>query len=306
MGKILYFLPLAFICSYAGPLELTITERILNGLNATIEQFSYMVSIQRVSDISNPGHGHTCGGVLITQRHVLTAASCTYRIDYANNKQVIHYNESDFIVFAGSAFLNETSSDRIRSIENYTRHPEHLIEPSRANDLAIITLVSPFPERVVKPLALPPSDYTPRDSTVCTIAGWGAQTNLSSIPSVQLQYINNYILNQNSCISLFNNFDQVEKILPSMVCTNVSDNNTKGCKGDQGNALVCGGILTGISFLPNDCMSENSSRPELYTRVSNYTRWIQTVTDSAPNIKPRFYSLLILTVFHAFFQKVVS
>ncbi|XP_026755378.1 trypsin beta-like [Galleria mellonella] len=310
MGKILYILPLVFICSYAGPLDLTLTksasERIINGQNATNLQFPYAVSIQRISDVSNPGHGHTCGGVLITHRHVLTAASCTYSINYAN-KQVIPIIVSEFRVFAGSAFLsNDTLNDRVRNILNYTTHPQHLIEPSHANDLAVITLISPFPEAVVTPLALPPSDYVPTDFTVCTVAGWGARTNTSSMPSTQLQFINKYIYNQNLCASVFNDLEHVERILPTMVCTTSEDIVTGGCMGDQGSALVCGGVLTGISFLPNDCMSENNVRPEIYTRVSNYTKWIQSVTDSAPSVKPGFMALLILTVFHGIFQKVVS
>ncbi|KAM3967199.1 trypsin beta-like [Aphomia sociella] len=311
MGKFVYLLSLAFACSYAGPLELSdtssLSNRILNGQNATNQQFLHAVSIQRISEISTPGRGHVCGGVLITLQHVLTAASCTYSINYANGRQVIPILANEFRVFAGSAILtNDSSADRIRNIANYTVHPDHIIEPSNVNDIAVITLVSPFLSTVVTPLSLPSTNYNPSDFTQCTVAGWGGTTSGSTTPSTQLQYIHKYTYNQNLCMSVYNKMPNALNILPSMLCAATYDVLAAGCAGDHGNALVCNGTLAGIAFMPADCLNDWSAHPEVYTRVSNYTTWIRSVTGSAPTLKPGFMALIVLTVLHAALQKVVS
>lgn len=52
-------------------------EHIIGGNTADVGEFPYAVSLRRLKA------AHFCGGVLISKRHVLTAAHCVY--PYANN-----------------------------------------------------------------------------------------------------------------------------------------------------------------------------------------------------------------------------
>ncbi|XP_059056775.1 trypsin alpha-like [Achroia grisella] len=310
MEKIIYLLSLAFVCSYAGTIDQTdnsLSGRILNGQHATHQQFNYTVSIQRLSEISTHGFGHKCGGALITYQHVLTAATCTYSISF--NGDILTINPSEFRVFAGSVFLSNATSDRIRLITNYFVHPEHIIAPSHVNDIAILNLTLPFALSVVTPLPLPSGNFSPSDFTRCTVAGWGAWTTGSTTPSEQLRFSNTYIYNQDECRGLVHNAQNLGNLLPTMICAAHFNVLAKTCLGDKGNPLVCGGTLTGISFLPTDCLTSTNITPvlpEVYTRVSNYTTWIRSITSSAPTVRLGLYALLLLSLFHGLFLKIVN
>lgn len=46
-------------------------DRIANGLNATVDQFPYMVSIRHASNLQ-----HYCGGSILSSQWILTAGHC--------------------------------------------------------------------------------------------------------------------------------------------------------------------------------------------------------------------------------------
>lgn len=73
-------------------------------------------------------------------------------------------------------------------------------------------------------------------------------------------------------------------------------------QGDEGIALVCSGGLTGIMIQTNLCAV--SSYPEIYTRVSNYTEWIRSVTGGASTYRPEltFFAILAM-ITSAIFNK---
>lgn len=66
--KVVITLAVAFSAAAA-----TINKRILNGENATVGEFPFMVSVHDRSG------EHYCGGTLLDGYHVLTAAHCAAR-----------------------------------------------------------------------------------------------------------------------------------------------------------------------------------------------------------------------------------
>ncbi|XP_013190327.2 trypsin beta [Amyelois transitella] len=305
MEKVIY-LVLAF--AFAGINAIPVDEasgRIANGVPAGDRAYPYVVSIQwaTAANLQLQTRGHICGGVMITLQHLLTAGSCTYTWGAGNTIVPIEANQ--YRAFAGASLLtNDTVPARIRQIVNYTLHPEHLPAPAHLNDIAVMTLVSAFDATVVTPLALPNRNTAPSDNSVCTVAGWGAPQYSTNTPSTQLLYMTKYIYNQDLCISVYNPLQGYPNIFSSMVCAATYNIISSGCFGDEGNALVCGNTLTGISFLTGNC--EITAYPELYTRVSNYTDWIRSVTGSASTFKPGFFTLSLFAVMHAVFRKIVA
>ncbi|XP_026321989.1 trypsin alpha-like [Hyposmocoma kahamanoa] len=289
MEKIAFILALAVCYSGAVPVdENSGISRIINGGVAGSNDFPYAASLQLTSEATQPLRGHRCGGVLFTRQHSLTAASCLHDVVNGTPQMII---AQAYQVFAGARFFNETTPDRVRPVANFSI-PDNFIYWSRLNDIAIVTLVSPFPATAVT-IALPAVEYNPVDFTECTVAGWGGMNN-SAVASQQLMFARKYIYNQHMCTLVFNPNLQMLNIMPTMLCAASLNSVTTSCQGDIGNALVCNNTLTGILFYDQNCGP--STFPELYTRVNNYTTWIRTVSRSSSTFAPGAFMLLLLSV----------
>ena len=138
-------------------------SRIMGGQDAVPHSYPWMVSLSKRS-LNNL---HLCGGTLITQQHVLTAAHCIEDFDGVQDMNVVF----------GSHYA--TDKRNIASAIAMTVHPQY--EPETfANDIAIITLQTPIPENDprIGTICLPPDDlpgrsYPPIQSSAVAI-GWGS------------------------------------------------------------------------------------------------------------------------------------
>ena len=151
--------------------------RIMGGQEAAPHSYPWMVSLAKRS-LNNL---HLCGGVLVTRRHILTAAHCIQ--DFKGVK--------DMNVFAGVHNINEKKNPV--SPLTVDIHPQY--EPETfANDVAVITLASPLPENDprIGIVCLPPDDlssknYPPSKSSGVAI-GWGS-TSFGGRPSTALKQV---------------------------------------------------------------------------------------------------------------------
>ncbi|CAF4004562.1 unnamed protein product [Rotaria sp. Silwood2] len=151
--------------------------RIMGGQNAVPHSYPWMVSLAKRS-LNNL---HLCGGVLLTRRHVLTAAHCIE--DFKGL--------SDINILAGIHNTNEKKTPI--SALSIDVHPQYDSE-TFANDVAILTLVSPLPENDprIGTICLPPDNlmgknYPPEKSSAVAI-GWGS-TSFGGRPSTSLKQV---------------------------------------------------------------------------------------------------------------------
>uniref|UniRef100_A0A0K8RFU5 Putative serine protease n=1 Tax=Ixodes ricinus TaxID=34613 RepID=A0A0K8RFU5_IXORI len=143
-------------CGLVTTPDSLISERILNGTNATPGAWPWMVEILEDDN-------HRCGGVLISSRHVLTSAHC-----------LTDSPKESFTVLLGSYSRNEKEEqEREEHIETICMHSQY-IDGKHETDIAIITLRRPVDcSQSIQTVCLPEITDKPNCDVPMYVAGWG-------------------------------------------------------------------------------------------------------------------------------------
>ncbi|KAG7171718.1 trypsin-1-like [Homarus americanus] len=220
-------------------------------------QFPSMISIQHRSLW---GSVHVCGGSLLNDNHVLTAAHC-----------VKGYSGSSFNLVAGEQNLEKESGlEQTRRSEHFVMHD--FSTTTGANDIALIRASSGFElvDGLVELAPLPYDYEEPDEGTKCTAVGWGFTQDSGEI-SNDLRYVDLPYLTDVECQSIFGD----DAILLDMLCAGYMGG--KGvCGGDSGGPLYCDGVQQGIVSWGAEC----DANPAVFTQVSHYLDWIKLNSDS--------------------------
>ncbi|KAM5236248.1 kallikrein-7 [Ctenodactylus gundi] len=191
-----------------------------------------------------------CGGVLVGERWVLTAAHC----------QMSEYN-----VQLGSDVLGSNNAQKIKASKSF-RHPGYSTQ-THVNDIMLVRLNKPAKlSSTVKKVKLPTTCEPP--GTSCVVSGWGTTRSPDvSFPS-HLMCADVNLISPNECKKVYKDL-----LGESMLCAGIKDSKTNTCNGDSGGPLVCKGTLQGIvSWGTFPCGQPND--PGVYTQVCKYTKWV--------------------------------
>ncbi|CAG9860068.1 unnamed protein product [Phyllotreta striolata] len=244
--------------------------RITNGQRAELNEYPWMALIFYNS--SDGVIDFRCGGTIINERYVLTAAHCVVNQTIVGIRLGEYNVETQEDCESMSGYCAPPTQDFL--IENVLVHPRY--DARRfSNDIALIKLkgAANFNHENVQPICLPvDSDLTARTAIV---TGWGVTED--GYKSEILQQANLPVVSLTDCRNLYRNF---APITPKQICAG-GTNGRDSCGGDSGGPLKSTGEINGsmrfvqygiVSFGPRLCGAKG--KPGIYTRVTSFMKWI--------------------------------
>uniref|UniRef100_A0A8C2HYF1 Transmembrane serine protease 5 n=1 Tax=Cyprinus carpio TaxID=7962 RepID=A0A8C2HYF1_CYPCA len=231
-------------------------HRIVGGVEATLGRWPWQVSLYY-------SNRHICGGSIITNQWIVTAAHCVhnYRLPQV----------SSWVVYAGIVTSNSAKLAQYQglAVEKiiYNKNYNHR---THDNDIALVKLRAPLNfSDTIRPVCLPQYDYDLPGGTQCWISGWGyTQPDDAPVPLISTKKCNS------SC--MYNG-----EITPRMLCAGYTEGKVDACQGDSGGPLVCQDEnvwrLVGVVSWGTGCAEPN--HPGVYTKVSEFLEWIYEIIE---------------------------
>ncbi|KAF5293938.1 hypothetical protein FQA39_LY13643 [Lamprigera yunnana] len=255
------------------------SNKITGGEISAVGQFPWMALLGYTQKGINVIQ-FLCGGSLISNEYILTAAHCT-SLDSRLTLQVVRLGEND-LEKREDCDVNGCNVYIDIPVSNFLSH-EKFNKTSLENDVAIVKLK----EKVtftdfIQPICLPINDgidYKPEVNKNLLVSGWGKTDSANIGGSSKLLYTTVEVWDLRKCN------DSVppnsRPIRDSQLCAN-GIKKQDACKGDSGGPLINSSVIRGdyrsyqigiVSFA-TALTCGSVELPTVYTRVEYFMDWI--------------------------------
>lgn len=231
------------------------TTRIVGGVPADKGEWPWMAALLRDKT------DQYCGGVLITDQHILTASHCVD--NFKPEELTVRLGEYDFSQV--SETRRDFAAETIYMHESYDRR-------TYKNDIALIKLKTKATfNDDIWPICLPPSNIV-LEGQSAFVTGWGTTSYSGQSSDILLEVILP-IWALADCQKSY-----TQPISEQQLCAGYKAGGKDSCQGDSGGPLmyqmstgrwaVVGIVSWGIRCAEKD-------KPGVYTRVTSYSDWIK-------------------------------
>ncbi|XP_014266609.3 granzyme B [Maylandia zebra] len=235
-------------------------SEIINGQIAPDNEMLYMASV-----LDNRGY-HICGGFLVSENLVMTAAHCDVNPRY---------------VVLGNHHLRSDTDKSVIQIADKYKHPYYR-KVGSGYDIMLLklpTLVQP--NKTIQFIRLPLREMTLKENEKCQVAGWGKINTYGNVVD-DLRVVDVSVIGPQVCQNAWAQKVPGYKLPPNVICAGGYNTNKGFCQGDSGGPLVYKGMAVGIVSY-NKAIGENLGQcdypdvPNVYTDISKYVNWFRRI-----------------------------
>ncbi|KYN33194.1 Serine protease snake [Trachymyrmex septentrionalis] len=246
------------------------TPLIIGGIQAKRAEFPHMAVIGYGKDVS-----WQCGGSIISENFILTAAHCMESPDKGPASKV------------RVGLIDLMTPDDVmqeRNVAERIKHPDYKFSV-RYHDIALLKLEQPLElNPQVRPACLEIESQLPGKSAIAS--GFGKTSYESSVGSNELMKVQLNYISEDECKKTYAE-DLGTRRLPdglisSLLCAGIMEGGKDTCQGDSGGPLqrilaepYCMYSIVGVTSFGKFCAFKLS--PAIYTRVSSYLDWIENI-----------------------------
>ncbi|XP_067369638.1 mast cell protease 2-like [Channa argus] len=228
--------------------------KIINGQKVPENSMLYMVSVHNNS-------GHVCGGSLVSDQHVLTAAQC-------DKKNPSH-------IFWGTHSFKENVNPYYVEGKFIPKNKNGII----LDDIMLLTLRKKVElGNSVQTIPLPESNSEVKENEQCQVAGWGKTSTDGTIVD-ELRMVNVSVIDPQVCK------EKWPDIPPNVICAGGYGTNKGFCEGDSGGPLVCNGVAVGVASVPEKFNCDHPDVPKISTNISKHVHWIRSIIDKTKELE---------------------
>jgi trypsin len=296
MGCALSVSPAAVNADASDSNDVPLDALVVGGDPVAMSDVPWQVAIlsANLNSVDDDGYlDQMCGGSLISNRWIVTAAHCVV----GDDGEAADAFTLD--VVTGIATLTDIESTDRRGLDRILVHPEY--DGEFVNDIALVRLAEEIAlNSDQQPIAYPPASWQgalPAAGSEYLVSGWGCRAELGPSEACPEDDPDGYYANTieavvvddiggptASACGANSDFD-----VEIMICAGDIAGGVDSCTGDSGGPLALsddagGRVLAGVVSFGFGCAQV--SYPGVYTRVSAYAEWLEAMSGVEPFAQP--------------------